>query len=118
MIRCIYDECQYPDCDFTCEKDRDDIIKMLQERRDELLAERQVWRNHLSKVESAVHSMDFVVRFNTDEVRTCEKTCLHGYDDCIHNPEYLRRYHPEYWIKIGMPTECDPNECFYDDEDK
>ena len=118
MIRCIYDECQYPDCDFTCEKDRDDIIKMLQERRDELLAERQVWRNHLSKVESAVHSMDFAVRFNTDEVRTCEKTCLHGYDDCIHNPEYLRRHHPEYWIKIGMPTECDPNECFYDDEDK
>ena len=66
----------------------------------------------------AVHCMDFAVRFNTDEVRACEKVCLHGYDDCIHNPEYLRRYHPEYWVELGMPTECNPNECYYDDEDK
>ena len=121
MIRCIYDECQYPDCDFTCEKDRDDIIKMLQERRDELLLERQSLVASILSVEKAARDACRGYGFRDNEYEACAKVCQFGYVDCIHNPEYLRRHHPEYWIKLGMPTECEDcsdERCAYDDEDK
>ena len=121
MIRCIHNECQYPDCDFTCEMDRDDIIKMLQERRDDLLSQIEKSRILLSVVESAARSACMSLQGSCNEYEACAKVCQFGYVDCIHNPEYLRRHHPEYWIKIGMPTECEDcsdERCAYDDEDK
>ena len=38
--------------------------------------------------------------------------------DYVNNPEYLRRYYPDYWEKIGMTTECIKSECAYNNENK
>ena len=58
-----------------------------------------------------------------------EITCPFGYGDCISDPAYIRRWHPEWWIELGRPTQCScgytyaeaeqMGDCpYYDDEDK
>ena len=119
MVRCRYDDCRYPDCEFTCKKDRDEIILMLQERIKELNEDRRKMFQDITTLMSGLNRLTRgLPQSYMDEYAACAKVCLHGYCDCVNNPEYLRRHHTEYWIEEGMPTECDPNECYYDDEDK
>ena len=118
MIRCEFNECRYPECNFTCEMDTDDIILMLEQRIAELLQEKEETRKMLRELRISTNRLANSLSAQCDEDVACAKACLHGYTDCIHNPEYLRRWHTDYWKKLGMPTSCDPNECYYDDEDK
>lgn len=119
MIRCIHNKCKYPNCDFTCEKDRDDIIKMLQKQIEELLEDRETLRGILWNLYKDAGRIGEYLSPEREFDNACAEVCAHGYTDCIHNPEYLRRYHPEYWVELGMPTECKNDEyCYYDDEDK
>lgn len=127
MIKCIHNECQWPECDKTCglvptgdyavgSSLEEGLIYHLQGRIADLLAEREETRalvfevNRVAKLAARECSWDY------DEVKACVKVCKHGYADCVNNPEYMRRYHTECWIEDGMPTECE--ECYYDDEDK
>lgn len=49
-----------------------------------------------------------------------EPTCPFGNDDCICDPAYITAHYPEWYKKLGSPTEC--KDCIngerYDDEDK
>ena len=63
--------------------------------------------------------LDNVTKSSTrEEYVAYVKICLYGHTDCINNPEYLRRYCPDYWEKIGMTTECIKSECTYNNENK
>ena len=131
MIKCIHDECRWPECDKTCglvpsgdyavgSSAEEKLIYHLQHRNDELLAEIAELRQRMTSIQIA---LDKICRgFNTpiDKVKRLSKACKFGYVECIHNPEYIRRNYPDWWIELGMPIDC-PN-CeegdYYDDEDK
>ncbi len=122
MIRCIHTKCKYPDCDFTCEMDRDDIIKMLQEQIESLLVDRETLRGVLWNLYKDAGRIGEYLSPEREFNSACIQACKFGYVDCIHNPEYLRKYHTKWWVELGMPTECrsdctEDNFC-YDDEDK
>lgn len=127
MIKCVHDECKWPECDKTCgfvptgdyvigSSAEERLIYHLQERIAELLAEREGTRAMLHEVERVVRQTTRQCSWGYDEDEACSKVCKYGYTDCVNNPEYMRRFHPECWIEDGMPTECE--ECHYDDEDK
>lgn len=119
MVKCIHTKCQYPKCDRTCGLGSNSIIKMLQEQIEELLVERALLRGKLYNIYNESRQIHEYLNPENNFNEACAKVCAHGYTDCIHNPEYLRRYHPEYWVELGMPTECKNDEyCYYDDEDK
>lgn len=46
--------------------------------------------------------------------------CKYGCNDCVNDPAYIKTIHPEWYEKLGAPTDCpdcDDMSC-YDDEDK
>ena len=121
MIKCVHPKCKYPRCDFTCGLNSNDIIKMLQKRIDELLEVRETLRGKLWNLYEDAGRLGDYLSPDREFNNACAKACKFGYIGCIHNPEYLRRYYPEYWVEIGMPTECEEcidERCVYDDEDK
>lgn len=129
MIKCIYNECQWPECDKTCgmvpigdyvvgSSAEEQLIHHLQERIAELLVDREGTRAMLYEVERIVKQTTRQCDWGYDEDEACAKVCLYGYTDCIRNPEYLRRHHKEWWKELGMPTRCTEENCYYDDEDK
>ena len=132
MIKCIHDECQWPECDKTCglvpsgdytvgSSAEEKLIYHLQHRNDELLAEISELRQVMTSTKIA---LDKIYRgFNaplTDKVKRLSKGCKFGYIECIYNPEYIRYNDPDWWVDLGMPIDCP--DCkegeLYDDEDK
>lgn len=126
MIKCLYDEnCagHYPECKSTCGM----TMTELAFRKDEQIRElkRQmisVRRDQLLLIEKTVHTARKML-----EPEYYTPTCPCGCDDCVMDPAYIRDTHPEWWVELGMPTECDMYEvsddgeiycCHYDDEDK
>ena len=129
MIKCIHDECCWPECDKTCgltptgnyeagSSAEESLIHHLQCRIDELLAANEEFRQKIMAAKMIVRSLEKSLWIPTEEEVAYEKVCLHGWVDCIHNPEYIRRNYPEWWVELGMPTECTEESCYYDDEDK
>lgn len=129
MIKCIHDECCWPECDKTCgltptgnyeagSSAEESPIHHLQCRIDELLAANEEFRQKTMAAKMIVRSLEKSLWIPTEEEVAYEKVCLHGWVDCIHNPEYIRRNYPEWWVELGMPTECTEESCYYDDEDK
>ena len=72
-------------------------------------------------MEQALHKVKDLIR-KPDYIPSCP----YGYMDCVSDPAYIRRYNPEWWEELGMPTECSQAKYFeegcscqwYDDEDK
>ena len=129
MIKCIHDECCWPKCEKTCgltptgnyeagSSAEEKLIYNLQCRIDELLAANKEFRQKIMAAKSIVRSLERSLYTPTEEEIAYKKVCLHGWDDCIHNPEYIRRNYPDWWVELGMPTECTEESCHYDDEDK
>lgn len=130
MIKCVYDECQWPECDKTCglaptgdyeagSSAEERLIYHLQHRVDELLAENAELRQKFEVARSCVRQINNIYIPNHIEKRLV-KGCKFGYEDCIHNPEYIRYHYPDWWVELGMPVDC-PNcneDNCYDDEDK
>lgn len=124
MIKCDKNICEYPDCGKTCGMSELELIKYLQQ---------QVRDAHvdLHWAESALYSVRAQVARVHHEIKNLlpdyEPVCPCGCSDCVLDPAYIRWSHPEWWKKLGMPTECDcwekdedGNICcnHYDDEDK
>lgn len=131
MLKCIYNECRWPDCKRTCglvpeSKDythdssaEENLIYHLQNRISELRVELQKCHAAMEDaMEEAFASIGHIKRalttptYHDDYPRACKL----GYDDCIHDPGYLRKYCFEWWKELGMPITCE--HCEYDDEDK
>lgn len=130
MIKCIHDQCQWPECDKTCgmvptgdyvagscaeekliahlQKQIESLTNMLHINQQQLAFLSIDLNNNLKRVRSLT---------NIEEYRP---TCPHGNIDCVYDPAYVRRYYPDWWVKLGMPTSCQncPNGERYDDEDK
>lgn len=131
MLKCIYNECRWPDCKRTCglvpeSKDYTPdssaekyLIGHLQNRISELRVEIQKCHAAMGDaMEDARMSIEHIKRALTTPTYYDDypRACKLGYDDCIHDPGYLRKYCFEWWKELGMPITCE--HCEYDDEDK
>lgn len=96
------------------------LVTHLQERIKDLKNTQKVFRSDTYNMRyTMARLLDNVTKsFTREEYVACVRICLYGHTDCINNPEYLRRYYPDYWKKIGMPTECIKSECTYNNENK
>lgn len=131
MIKCIHEECQWPECEKTCglvpaEENypvgaslEEGLIYYLQGRIGELkteLAECKAimcdWHRNLNKLAHTIK-----VPNACDDY---ERVCKYGYMDCVCDPGYIRKHYPDWWKDLGMPITCDECEdgSGYDDEDK
>lgn len=131
MIRCIHEECRWPECDKTCglvpaeenysvgASSEEGLIYHLQERISALKAELAECHRLMTQARMNAHQIDraLIVPSSYDNY---ERVCKYGYMDCVCDPGYIRKHHLEWWKDLGMPITCD--ECKdgsgYDDEDK
>ena len=131
MLKCIYDECRWPECDKTCglvpkeeihvvgSSAEEGLIYHLQGRIAELKAELTECRNIINDTRVIIDTMRpaLITPSPRDDY---ERACKHGYANCVCDSGYLKKHHNKWWIELGMPTtcnDCDCGEC-YDDEDK
>ena len=124
MLKCKHEYCQYPNCDGeNCGVPVENLLAYICA---ELNHQREIPRQIYRAVAAAPVSqvMSEIKRFFPEEYPI---TCPYGYDGCISDPAYIRKYHPEWWIELGRPTICScgqelydaEKECpYYDDEDK
>ena len=133
MLKCIHDECCWPNCDKTCglvpkekihvvgSSAEEGLIYHLQGRVAELKAELTECRNIINDTRVILDTMRPAL-ITTSSWDDYERACKHGYADCIHDPGYLKKHHNKWWIELSMPTNCDDCDCehgeCYDDEDK
>ena len=124
MLKCKHEYCQYPNCDGeNCGVPIENLLAyMCAELNHQREIPRQIYRTVAAAPVSQV--MSEIKRFFPEEYPI---TCPYGYNGCISDPAYIRKYHPEWWIKLGRPTTCKCGEelfaqgkdCpYYDDEDK
>lgn len=135
MIKCIHDECCWPNCDKTCglvssdSSAEEGLIYHLQARIAELKAESTEWYNiiddtrlTLNDAKNALISIDTTRKALNifSHWKHYERTCKFNHEDCVYDPGYLKKYNNKRWIELGMPTTCDDCDCgeCYDDEDK
>lgn len=131
MLKCKYNEdcSRYPACGHTCGVPLEELL----------------WRKC-----HQIRDLEFRMKQANFQVETIQRACLAarkeldkedyiptcpcGFDDCIHDPAYIRCYNPKHWEELGMPVSCDdlrygesPYEVderhtmycrYYDDEDK
>ena len=131
MIKCIHEECRWPECDKTCglvpaEKNypvgaslEEGLIYHLQGRIGELKAELAECHRLMSQVRINARQIDRAL-IMPPSYDNYERACKYGYVDCVCDPGYIRKHHLEWWKDLGMPTTCDEceNGSEYDDEDK
>ena len=132
MIRCIYDECQWPNCDKTCgltpaedyvlgDCKEEALIFHLQDEIKALSEKIDAIDKHLGSTLFLINQAYHSIPEKTTRYDKCAEVCKFGYGDCIYNPMYIKMTYPDWWVELGMPTECaDCNDenCRYDDEDK
>ena len=117
MLKCVHNECQWPECDKTCglapEGDyilgtspEEPLIYHLQKRVEELLKANKELKQQFTVARSIVNKLDQSLMVLPETEEACIKACKFGFYDCIHNPEYIRRNYPDWWVDLGMPTEC------------
>lgn len=110
MIRCKYDNCVWPNCDNSCGMNESHLIAHLQS---EVRKYKQEKSDMLKSFGSYITPL-----YNSYE-RQIEKpyipTCPFGEYNCIHDPAYQRKYSPEWWEQMGMPTKCECYEEFLKD---
>lgn len=124
MLKCKHEYCQYPNCNGEdCGVPVEELLAYMCA---ELAHQREIPRQIYRAVAAAPVSqvMHEIKRFFPEDYPI---TCPYGYDGCISDPAYIRKYHPEWWIELGRPTVCScgkelyaqQKECpYYDDEDK
>ena len=125
MLKCKYEYCQYPNC--NGEDCGVPIENLLAYMCAELNHQRQIPEQmYRAAMAAPVKRIDVEMeRFLPEDYPI---TCPYGYDGCISDPAYIRKYHTEWWIELGRPTTCSCGQklikqekdfCpYYDDEDK
>lgn len=124
MLKCKHEYCQYPNCNGeNCGVPVENLLAyMCAELNHQREIPRQIYRAVAATPVSNVFSE--IKRFFPEEYPI---TCPYGYNGCISDPAYIRKYHPEWWVELGRPTTCEHGEqlftqgkeCpYYDDEDK
>ena len=100
MIKCRYIDCQYPDCGKTCgmTDDLSLLVTHLQKRIKDLKNTQKIFRSDAYNMRHIIaRLLDNVTKsFTREEYVACTKICFYGHTDCVNNPEYLRRYYPDY----------------------
>ena len=100
-----------------------EIVKLLTDAADEVLAEQK-------KLEGLVKTLAMEGPNQFDWVYY-KPTCKFGWDNCIHDPAYIKATYPEWYERLygGLSPEaaakceggcvaCTEDNCYYDDEDK
>lgn len=133
MIKCIYEHCQWPECDKTCgmvptgdyvvgSSAEEKLIYYLQDE----LAKLRIRLYQMGNKINGIYDAQYRLRCRIDDVmEECQEdeytpSCPHGFVDCVCDPAYIRYYYPDWWVELGMPikcTDCEGGER-YDDEDK
>ena len=131
MIKCIHEECCWPECNKTCglvpaEENypvgaslEEGLIYHLQERISELKTELAECHRLMTQARMNARQIDRAL-ITPSSFDDYPRACKYGYHDCVCDPGYIRKHYPDWWKDLGMPTTCD--ECEdgdgYDDEDK
>ena len=133
MIKCIYKQCRWPECDKTCgmvptgdyvagSSAEEKLIYHLQDELAKLHTHLYQVRNKINNIYDAQRKLRQQIDDAASECFEDEYTpsCPHGLVDCVYDPAYIRCYATDWWIKLGMPIECTQceNGERYDDEDK
>lgn len=100
-----------------------EIVKLLTDAADEVLTEQK-------KLEGLVKTLAMEGPNQFDWVYY-KPTCKFGWDNCIHDPAYIKATYPEWYERLygGLSPEaaakceggcvaCTEDNCYYDDEDK
>lgn len=131
MLKCIHDQCQWPECDKTCglvptggyiagSSAEEKLILHLQNEIAELLATLDSTKFHLGRAINNICSELTIIESDLPAINEYIPSCPHGYCDCVYDPAYIRKHYPDWWKDLGMPTSCKncPDGERYDDEDK
>ena len=124
MLKCKYEHCQYPNCNGeNCGVPVENLLAyMCAEAANLREIPSQMYRTAMG---STIGNLRGELARFLPEAYTPE--CPYGYENCISDPAYIRRWHIEWWIELGRPTVCEcglklfekGEECrYYDDEDK
>ena len=124
MLKCKFEHCQYPNCDGeNCGASAEELLALMCA---ELAEARKVpGQMYLAAINSTIDTMRSRLKKFIPEPYI--PVCPYGAVDCISDPAYIRKYHPEWWIELGRPTCCScgqelfdqGKDCpYYDDEDK
>lgn len=126
MLKCKHEHCQYPNCDGeNCGIPTENMLAIM-------CAENGMLRAKIQNIYSEVAHAPLrqaLHKLSQMTAKEEEITCPFGYENCISDPAYIRRCHPEWWIELGRPTECSCHYSqqeadamggcpYYDDEDK
>lgn len=124
MLKCKFEHCQYPNCDGeNCGISTEELLtKMCAELAEaRKIPGEMFWAAMNSTIGSMRGKLQKLIP------NSYKPTCPYGAVDCISDPAYIRKYHNEWWIKLGRPTCCScgqelydqGKDCpYYDDEDK
>ena len=132
MLKCKYDECCWPECDKTCglvppgdyavgSCPEEGLIYHLQTKLRNAEVQAAAARVFANRVKNEAN---LIIESVSKPDYEC--ACPYGYMDCVYDPGYIRKYHSEWWVELGMPTTCgescggkEGGYCsHYDDEDK
>lgn len=113
MLKCLYNECRWPECDKTCglvppgdyavgSCPEEGLIYHLQNEVARMKNIILTTRIHASRINT--NALEILK--SCPAVDTYERTCPYGYQDCVYDPGYLRAFYPEEWVEDGMPTTC------------
>ena len=96
------------------------LVTHLQERIKDLKNTQKIFRSNAYNMRyTMTRLLDNATKsFTKEEYVACAKICLYDHTDRVNNSEYLQRYYPDYWERIGILTEYIKSECIYNNENK
>ena len=133
MIKCIHEECCWPECEKTCglvpaEENypvgaslEEGLIYHLQGRISELKTQLKNYQDQIRMARLEILTADKKLKsFIVSEWDNYPRACKYGYEDCVYDPGYLRKHDLDWWKELGMPITCEhcKDGSGYDDEDK
>lgn len=113
MLKCKYNDCRWPECEKTCglvppgdyavgSCPEEGLIYELQRRIEQLQCDAVTARVYANRLRGNLNMLLDAIPSSSDY----ERVCPYEYMDCVYDPGYLRKYHPETWEKMGMPITC------------
>lgn len=113
MLKCKYTDCCWSECDKTCGlvPPSDYVVGSCAEEGLIYELQRRIQQEKNATITTRIYANR--IKGNVDMILDAhpgiddyERVCPYGYRDCVYDPGYVKTYHKQQWIKMGMPTTC------------